>query len=320
MTGGAGRGNIWSCEDRSICIGPYDDPKDISMTDLSVRPSLAAKRSERRLRFVTAASLFDGHDASINIIRRMLQASGTEVIHLGHNRSVEEIATAAIQEDAHGIAVSSYQGGHIEFFRYMIDLLRQGGGDNIKLFGGGGGVIVSSEIRELEAYGITKIYSPEDGARMGLQGMINDMLERADADLCERLPGTLDELFNGNWRDLARVITALEAKALPEALHKALLAHAAQRSVPVLGITGTGGSGKSSLTDELVRRFRLDQDDRLQIAVIAVDPSRRKTGGALLGDRIRMNAINAQRVHALVGDARGARRDRCLPAGRHLGL
>ena len=278
------------------------------MTDLSARPAAAAHRAaEHRIRFVTAASLFDGHDASINIIRRMLQASGVEVIHLGHNRSVEEIVTAALQEDAHGIAVSSYQGGHLEFFRYMLDLLRQRGGESIKVFGGGGGVIVPAEVRELEAYGVTRIYSPQDGARMGLQGMIDDMVKRADVDLCAQLPSTLDRLLRGDRRDLARIVTALEGHALPEVMHEAILAHAAERdAVPVLGITGTGGSGKSSLTDELVRRLRLDQDDRLQIALIAVDPSRRKSGGALLGDRIRMNAINGPNVYMRSLATRGA--------------
>jgi len=278
------------------------------MTDLSARPAAAPQRAaERRIRFVTAASLFDGHDASINIIRRMLQASGVEVIHLGHNRSVEEIVTAALQEDAHGIAVSSYQGGHVEFFQYMLDLLRQRGGEDIKVFGGGGGVIVPAEVRELEAYGVTRIYSPEDGARMGLQGMIDDMIKRADVDLCAQLPGTLDRLLRGDRRDLARIVTALEAHALPEVMHEAILARAAERvAVPVLGVTGTGGSGKSSLTDELVRRLRLDQDDRLQIAVIAVDPSRRKSGGALLGDRIRMNAINGPNIYMRSLATRGA--------------
>ena len=286
------------------------------MTDLSARPTSAVHQTARRLRFVTAASLFDGHDASINIIRRMLMASGAEVIHLGHNRSVDEIVTAALQEDAHGIAVSSYQGGHIEFFKYAIDLLRERGGANIKLFGGGGGVIVPAEIAELHGYGVTRIYSPEDGARMGLQGMIDDMLEKANQDLCASLPASLDKLMAGDRRDLARVITALEGAALPEVMHKALLAHAERHTaVPVLGVTGTGGSGKSSLTDELIRRFRLDQSDRLKIAVIAVDPSRRKTGGALLGDRIRMNAINGASIYmrSLATRSGGSEIAACLP-------
>jgi len=286
------------------------------MTDLSARPVPAAHHAERRLRFITAASLFDGHDASINIIRRMLQASGAEVIHLGHNRSVDEIVTAALQEDAHGIALSSYQGGHNEFFKYMLDLLRERGGENIKVFGGGGGVIVPAEIADLHAYGVTRIYSPADGATMGLQGMIDDMISKADSDLAAQVPHNLDGLFAGNARDLARIITALEALALPEVMLEALRAHAQKLGkVPVLGITGTGGSGKSSLTDELVRRFRLDQSDRLKMAIIAVDPSRRKTGGALLGDRIRMNAIATPNVYmrSLATRSAGNEIAVCLP-------
>src|SRR4051812_26511577 len=251
------------------------------MTDLSDAGKLVYK-AKHKIRFVTAASLFDGHDASINIMRRILQASGAEVIHLGHNRSVEDIVTAAIQEDVQGIAVSSYQGGHIEFFKYMVDLLRERGGAHIKLFGGGGGVIVASEIDELQKYGVTRIFSPEDGQRMGLQGMINDMLARCDFDISQKAPKTL-----------AQTITALELKVLDS---KKLLENAKGKAAPVLGITGTGGAGKSSLTDELVRRFRLDQGDSLKIAILSVDPTRRKTGGALLGDRIRMNAIQGPNI------------------------
>ena len=250
------------------------------MTDLSDSGKLVYK-TKHKVRFVTAASLFDGHDASINIMRRMLQASGAEVIHLGHNRSVEEIVGAALQEDVQGIAVSSYQGGHLEYFKFMVDLLRERGGAHIKVFGGGGGVIVPAEIEELQRYGVARIYSPEDGQRMGLQGMINDMLAQCDFDLLQYAPR---ELEPGNPRSLAQVITALELgnfKGTIEGGH-----------APVLGITGTGGAGKSSLTDELVRRFRLDYGDNLKIAVLSVDPTRRKTGGALLGDRIRMNAIH----------------------------
>ncbi|UCH47457.1 MAG: methylmalonyl-CoA mutase family protein [Betaproteobacteria bacterium] len=286
------------------------------MTDLSLKPAAAKHGATQRIRFVTAASLFDGHDASINIIRRMLQASGAEVIHLGHNRSVEEIVTAALQEDVHGIAVSSYQGGHIEYFKYVIDLLRERGADNIRVFGGGGGVIVPAEVKELHDYGVARVYSPEDGATMGLQGMIDDMLARANQDLCAELPTTLDNLSTETHRDLARMITAIEGSALPEKLHKALLAKAEQLAkVPVLGITGTGGAGKSSLTDELIRRFRLDQSDRLNIAVIAVDPSRRKTGGALLGDRIRMNALSGERIYmrSLATRGGGSEIAACLP-------
>src|SRR6266436_3608070 len=251
------------------------------MTDLSDSAKLVYK-AKHKIRFVTAASLFDGHDASINIMRRILQASGAEVIHLGHNRSVEEIVRAALQEDVQGIAVSSYQGGHIEFFKYMLDLLRERGGEHIKVFGGGGGVIVPAEIKELQDYGVARIYSPEDGQRLGLQGMINDMLARCDFDPAQHAP---KELKTGDLRALAQIITALELgkkEALKGKAHE----------VPVLGVTGTGGAGKSSLTDELVRRFRLDQGDDLRIAVLSVDPTRRKTGGALLGDRIRMNAIH----------------------------
>ena len=257
----------------------------------SPMPGIDKVKPKHKVRFVTAASLFDGHDASINIMRRILQASGAEVIHLGHNRSVEEIVIAALQEDAQGIAISSYQGGHVEFFKYMIDLLRARGGDNIKVFGGGGGVIVPEEIRELHDYGVTRIFSPEDGQAMGLQGMIDHMLAICDTDPGQYAPKTLDEVKAGDWRVLSRLITALENRAVTPELRQQILTEAKARPVPVLGITGTGGSGKSSLTDELVRRFRLDQDDRLKIAVVAADPSRRKTGGALLGDRIRMNAI-----------------------------
>ncbi len=261
------------------------------MTDLSVNQQLTEYKAKHKIRFVTAASLFDGHDASINIMRRILQATGVEVIHLGHNRSVEEIVNAALQEDVQGIAVSSYQGGHIEYFKYMLDLLRERGGENIKVFGGGGGVIVADEVRDLQAYGVARIYSPEDGQRMGLQGMINDMVMRCDEDLSIHAPRDLEAVKSGDRRSLARLITGLESRACDAKLHAQLLEEAATAGVPALGITGTGGAGKSSLTDELIRRFRLDQDDRLQIAVLAVDPSRRKSGGALLGDRIRMNAI-----------------------------
>jgi methylmalonyl-CoA mutase len=266
------------------------------MTDLSIAEKLTEYKPANKVRFVTAASLFDGHDASINIMRRILMANGAEVIHLGHNRSVDEIVTAALQEDAQGIAISSYQGGHVEYFKYMLDLLKERGGAHIKVFGGGGGVIVPAEIAELHAYGVTRIFSPEDGQRMGLTGMILSMIQACDADLSAYAPVRLDALKDGEVRDrqrpLAQLITALEnnkvAAALKSELHKA----AGTMSVPALGITGTGGAGKSSLTDELIRRIRLDQDDGLNIAVISIDPSRRKSGGALLGDRIRMNAIN----------------------------
>ena len=249
------------------------------------------------VRFITAASLFDGHDASINIMRRILQSLGAEVIHLGHNRSVEDVVTAAIEEDASGIAVSSYQGGHVEYFKYMMDLLKERGRADIRVFGGGGGVIVSNEIADLHAYGIARIFSPRDGQTMGLVGMIQHMVETADRNLCTNLPSNIDSLVGGNRADLARVITALEQQKLPANLLVDLNTKAATKPrVPVLGITGTGGAGKSSLTDEIIRRFRLYSNEP-KIAVIAIDPSRKKTGGALLGDRIRMNANSAPNIY-----------------------
>ena len=266
------------------------------MTDLSAEfKALAAYRPTNKVRFVTAASLFDGHDAAINIMRRILQGMGTEVVHLGHNRSVDEVVTAALQEDVQGIAISSYQGGHVEYFKYMVDLLKSRGGAHIQVFGGGGGVIVPSEISELQGYGVARIYSPEDGQRMGLAGMIGEMVMRADQDLCVHAPKSLaaiQGLTEAHWRALAQLITALENGKASEAIRAALHTEAAKARTPVLGITGTGGAGKSSLTDELIRRLRLDQNDTLRIAVISIDPSRRKSGGALLGDRIRMNAIS----------------------------
>ena len=262
------------------------------MTDLSVSQKITAYKPKHKVRFVTAASLFDGHDASINIMRRILQSTGAEVIHLGHNRSVDEIVTAALQEDVQGIAVSSYQGGHVEYFRYMVDLLKERGGEGIKVFGGGGGVIVPEEIRALHAYGVAHIYSVEDGRKMGLQGMINDMVAQCDVDLSLAAPD-LKAVAAGDRRALARLITALVNGAVTDNLKSQLLQDGAKVKAPTLGITGTGGSGKSSLTDELIRRLRLDQEDQLKIAVVAVDPSRKRTGGALLGDRIRMNAIGS---------------------------
>ncbi len=264
------------------------------MTDLSVAKKLSPYKPKNKVRFVTAASLFDGHDASINIMRRILQSTGSEVIHLGHNRSVQEIVNAALQEDAQGICITSYQGGHVEFFKYMVDLLKANGGENIKIFGGGGGVIVPAEIKELHAYGVTRIYAPEDGVQMGLQGMINEVVQKSDFDVAAEGVPTADQVLAGlkagDKRLLARVITLLENGAAPE-LKEHLLKAAAATTVPVLGITGTGGAGKSSLTDEIVRRFRLDQEDSVKIGLISIDPSRKRTGGALLGDRIRMNAI-----------------------------
>ena len=265
------------------------------MTDLSAESkALAYYRPIHKVRFVTAASLFDGHDAAINIMRRILQGMGAEVIHLGHNRSVDEVVTAALQEDVQGIAISSYQGGHVEYFKYMVDLLRQRGGEHILVFGGGGGVIAPPEIRELHTYGVARIYTPEDGQRMGLAGMIGEMVMRCDKDLggySRQELAAVQGHGEMNWRALAQLITAIENATLKPDVAQELRAQAAARKVAVLGITGTGGAGKSSLTDELIRRLRLDQDDSLRVAVISIDPSRRKSGGALLGDRIRMNAI-----------------------------
>ena len=252
-------------------------------------PASSLHVPKRPVRFVTAASLFDGHDASINIIRRILQAQGCEVIHLGHDRSVPELVRAAIQEDVHAIAVSSYQGGHLEYFGYLTQLLDELGASGIKVFGGGGGVIVPAEIAALAELGV-RIFSPQDGQRMGLAGMVNAMVKEADVDLCATGPVPVGELGAGGDRALARAISVIEAGRATQSWLDAVRAGAGA-SAPVLGITGTGGSGKSSLTDELLRRFRTRQRDRLRIAVIAVDPSRRRGGGALLGDRIRMNAL-----------------------------
>lgn len=272
------------------------------MSDLSAEfQALANYRPTHKVRFVTAASLFDGHDAAINIMRRILQSMGAEVIHLGHNRSVDEVVTAALQEDVQGIAISSYQGGHVEYFKYMVDLLREKGGEHIQVFGGGGGVIVPTEISELQGYGVTRIYSPEDGQKMGLAGMIGEMIMRCDHELSSHAPQSIESIqgqSQTHWRALARLITAIENTQVSAPLLEQLREAASQTRVPVLGITGTGGAGKSSLTDELIRRLRLDQDDRLRMAVLSIDPSRRKSGGALLGDRIRMNAIGPWRADA----------------------
>ncbi|MES3012974.1 MAG: cobalamin-dependent protein, partial [Pseudomonadota bacterium] len=281
------------------------------MTDLSADfKALADYRPTHKVRFVTAASLFDGHDASINIMRRILMGMGAEVIHLGHNRSVDEVVTAALQEDAQGIAVSSYQGGHVEYFKYMVELLKARGGDKIQVFGGGGGVIVPAEIRELAEHGV-RIFTPEDGQRMGLAGMIGEMVMRCDQDLTAHAPQDLSAIQGHGeaaWRALAQLITALENGTASDALKAALQDEARAAAVPVLGITGTGGAGKSSLTDELIRRLRLDQGDALHIAVISIDPSRRKSGGALLGDRIRMNAIGPWHRPGTGADAPGGPR------------
>ncbi|WP_027947100.1 fused isobutyryl-CoA mutase/GTPase IcmF [Amycolatopsis taiwanensis] len=248
-------------------------------------------RPTHPIRFVTASSLFDGHDASINIMRRILQSQGAEVVHLGHNRSVDEVVTAAIAEDVHGVAISAYQGGHVEYFTYLVELLNERGAGHIKVYGGGGGVIVREEIELLHARGVARIFSPDDGLEMGLPGMINSMIRDCDADLAAQPPASVDRLLSGDVAALARVITQLQAGVLAADWTSAIAEAAAARTVPVLGITGTGGSGKSSLTDELIRRFRLDQEDKLRIAVLAVDPTRRRGGGALLGDRIRMNCL-----------------------------
>jgi methylmalonyl-CoA mutase len=250
-----------------------------------------------KIRIVTAASLFDGHDASINIMRRIIQSSGAEVIHLGHDRSVIEVVNCAIQEDANAIAMTSYQGGHMEYFKYMHDLLKERGCGHIKIFGGGGGTILPEEIKELQEYGITRIYHPDDGRTMGLQGMINDMMQRCDFPTGFNLNGEVGKIGAKNHYAIARLISAAENNHEEfEKYHSEIKKAADKAKVPVLGITGTGGAGKSSLVDELVRRFLVDFADK-SIAIISVDPSKRKTGGALLGDRIRMNAINNDRVY-----------------------
>ena len=247
------------------------------------------------IRIVTAGSLFDGHDAAINIMRRIMQRSGAEIIHLGHNRSAQEIVETAIQEDVQGIAITSYQGGHNEYFKYIFDLLKQKGCGHIKIFGGGGGTILPSEIEDLHQYGITRIYSPDDGRSMGLQGMINDLIEKCDFPVGETINKNIKDLTPQHTHNIARIISSFEN--FPEnhtAFFESLKASA--KDVPVLGITGTGGAGKSSMVDEIVRRFLMDFKDKT-IGIISVDPSKRKTGGALLGDRIRMNAINNDRVY-----------------------
>ena len=278
---------------------------DTRMADRKTEP----RGDPRPVRFVTAASLYDGHDASINIIRRVLQGAGAEVIHLGHNRSVDEIVSAAIQEDAHAIAVSSYQGGHVEYFKYMIDLLRERGAPQVQVFGGGGGVIVPNEIRELEAYGVARIYSPEHGQQLGLQGVIDDMLSRVDGDIAGDVPRSLDGVAAGDRNALARLISGIEAGTISDRLLREIAERGtAINRVPIVGVTGTGGAGKSSFTDEVVRRFRTDQPD-IAIAILAVDPSRRRTGGALLGDRIRMNAIATPHIYMRSLATRGSERE-----------
>ena len=260
----------------------------ISSVDSSSEPGGKLEKSSPPLRFVTAASLFDGHDASINIMRRILQSLGVEVIHLAHNRSVAEVVQAALQEDVDGIAISSYQGGHVEYFKYVIDMLKQNKAGHIKVFGGGGGVIVPEEIDELHEYGVERIYSPQDGMALGLVGMIQDMVDRCDSSRSRKV----NEIGknSSDYLSLSSLISNIERGDLSDA-ELATLKLGSGSSAPVLGITGTGGAGKSSLTDEIIRRFRIDSDNSAKIAVLAIDPTRRKTGGALLGDRIRMNSI-----------------------------
>ncbi|MCS0542511.1 cobalamin-dependent protein, partial [Aeromonas veronii] len=274
-------------------------------------------RPKHHVRFVTASSLFDGHDASINIMRRILQASGAEVIHLGHNRSVEEVVNAAIQEDAQGIAISSYQGGHVEYFKYMYDLLKERGASHIRIYGGGGGVIIPREIKELHEYGIAGIFSPDDGRNLGLQGMINKMLQECDYPTSTELTDELELLQNGDYNTIAKLITIAEnqigannetAAAAQNAIQKV---KELEKTVPVVGITGTGGAGKSSLTDELIRRFINEFDDK-KVAILSVDPTKQKTGGALLGDRIRMNAIFSPRVYMRSLATRGSKSELSL--------
>ncbi len=258
---------------------------------------IAPYKPKHKVRIVTAASLFDGHDAAINIMRRIIQSTGVEVIHLGHDRSVEEVVNTAIQEDANAIAMTSYQGGHNEYFKYMYDLLNEKGAGHIKIFGGGGGVILPEEIKDLMDYGITRIYSPDDGRELGLQGMINDLVKQSDFAVGDSLNGEINRIESKDPKDIARIISA--AENFPEIAKDAIKAIELKNEsskTPVLGITGTGGAGKSSLVDELVRRFLIDFPEKT-IGLVSVDPSKRKTGGALLGDRIRMNAINSPRVY-----------------------
>jgi isobutyryl-CoA mutase len=259
---------------------------------------------EHPVRFVTAAALFDGHDAAINIMRRILQSQGAEVVHLGHDRSVRDVVDAVLEEDAQGVAVSSYQGGHVEYFEFLGQQLAEAGASDVKVFGGGGGVIVPEEIKRLADAGV-RIFSPEDGQRLGLPRMINELIRDCDVDLTAD-PAPVEAVLAGERRALARTITCLQGGRLPDDVRTTLAEAAASRTVPVLGITGTGGSGKSSLTDELIRRLRTDQHDKLRVAVLAADPTRRRSGGALLGDRIRMNALDGGHVFFRSLATRGA--------------
>lgn len=260
-------------------------------------------RPAHPVRFVTAAALFDGHDAAINIMRRILQSQGAEVVHLGHDRSVAEVVAAVVEEDAQGVAISSYQGGHLEYFTYLAEALREAGAGHVRIFGGGGGVIVPAEIARLASLGV-RIFSPQDGQRLGLPGMINELIRECDVDLAAA-PAPVEAVLAGDRAALARTLTVLQGGG---ALDPALAGHRA----PVLGITGTGGSGKSSLTDELLRRLRVDQQDKPRVAVLAVDPTRRRGGGALLGDRIRMNSLDGDRIFFRSLATRGGRE---LPDG-----
>src|SRR5688572_1241532 len=280
-----------------MSTGTLKTEKTASKTGFSAPPTADPYTPKNKVRIVTAASLFDGHDAAINIMRRIIQSTGCEVIHLGHDRSVEEVVNTAIQEDAQAIAMTSYQGGHNEYFKYMYDLLKEKGAGHILIFAGGGGVILPEEIKELQDYGITRIYSPDDGRAMGLQGMINELIEKSDFSLGET--GIVDprELTSDNAVAIARMISAAENfHEKHKNVFEKVKAMAETSKTPVLGITGTGGSGKSSMVDEIVRRFLLDFKDK-KIGIVSVDPSKRKTGGALLGDRIRMNSINNPRVY-----------------------
>ncbi|HQD69042.1 MAG TPA: cobalamin-dependent protein, partial [Ornithinibacter sp.] len=258
------------------------------------------------VRIVTASALFDGHDASINIMRRIMQSQGAEVIHLGHNRSVQEVVDAAVEEDVQGVAVSSYQGGHVEYFEYLVQLLAEAGAGHVQVVGGGGGVIVPEEIERLRAAGVT-IFSPQDGQRLGLPGMVNQVIAACDVDLDAVSPPSVPAVLTGERAAVARAITAAETGHLTGEMRTELERAASGRRTPVLGITGTGGSGKSSLTDELVRRLRVDQQDKLRIACVAIDPTRRRGGGALLGDRIRMNSLDGDRVYFRSLATRGGR-------------
>ncbi|MBC7556291.1 MAG: cobalamin B12-binding domain-containing protein, partial [Chryseobacterium sp.] len=257
---------------------------------------------KNKVRIVTAASLFDGHDAAINIMRRVIQGTGCEVIHLGHDKSAEEVVNCAIQEDANAIALTSYQGGHNEYFKYIYDLLREKNAPQIKIFGGGGGVILPEEIKDLMDYGIDRIYSPDDGRELGLQGMIDDLVKKSDFPTGRDIEvADIDKINFEDSKTIAEVISAVEnfseeKQDLVKEIDKRVSANSHYSEIPIIGITGTGGAGKSSLTDELVRRFLRSNPDR-KIAIISIDPSKKKTGGALLGDRIRMNSINDPRVY-----------------------